>query len=682
MSFNDHSNFWIWVKKLDEIIFDTPLLKSRSQKDLSVLLKKLCALQARGLLGKKKRKLEETLQLIITSKKHALFYYCGGAIIDEAKRDILRNRFKLAGNDGNKILKILVTESFEDLQWCAKNYPAFESYLSKITKSQIDSFEKIAHLEKLFNDRPFAAEGKLKQSIKVLGEWIASSARLKILRIKLLNDLSSMAFDGAREAENFFKDCAIDYIKKLDEFIDIRWILDTYRNEWSIWVLGELINTFLKSVDMEKNIDFWVLYQNDDKNEFVDIKKSEHEYVYGKTGLARDVVVTGDVHGDLHQIVLGLIKQGFCRATGKYFYYDTGYYDKQRKKWGRRIESNMDVKGILSEPVQLEQITIPGCVDNYLFNTEEHEKLYEKAHMEASKMAALKRPGNIIVLPELEIISSSANAVQVLLGDFLDRGKWDVECFYLAADLLDRAPKGLIKVVLANHELALMDPAYLKRPDYYKGRFRDNMANKLKELILNDKVKAVEVEQGVLYSHSFISTEFLSEFKQEVLHMGDGLRVINFFLDTTIKKDFDLYNKNLLILADMINKALKESIANNQDSCIFRNQGPFLARFPDETPCESIQSCFGHTANSDEPVRNIEGKTYKHFCIDFASSYAMRFDKKGDPMYVINRAGELFVVRLKEEIRDLVFVTVDGVADCSMFVDYTIISKSRVQSAA
>ena len=125
-SFNDYPDFWI--KKLDQVIFNTPLLKSRS--DLPILLKKLCALKAQGLLWRKKHELEETLRLIITSKKWGLFDYCNGQgqIRDEAKQKILENRFMFAGNDGNRILEILLTESPQDLI----KFPKLEAYLGKM----------------------------------------------------------------------------------------------------------------------------------------------------------------------------------------------------------------------------------------------------------------------------------------------------------------------------------------------------------------------------------------------------------------------------------------------------------------------------------------------------------------------------------------------------------------------
>ena len=190
-----------------------------------------------------------------------------------------------------------------------------------------------------------------------------------------------------------------------------------------------------------------------------------------------NLLVNTDAHGDLFHLMLPFIKQGLVEITGNCIFYDTGYYDKDKNKYGKIVDS--------------------------------------KKHWDEIFEQDFYNEGELIVLPEIKLKKDLSpeqlkNIVQNL-GDYIDRGMWSDECFYLIAYLLDILPNGSLNVILGNHELMVLFNRL-----YQSGHLTQNIKLKLKELIRERRLKAVDVKNNVMYSHSFISVSFLVKLFGEI----------------------------------------------------------------------------------------------------------------------------------------------------------------------
>ncbi|MBU0650907.1 hypothetical protein KKC59_03250, partial [bacterium] len=332
----------------------------------------------------------------------------------------------------------------------------------------------------------------------------------------------------------------------------------------------------------------------------------------------KNVVRIGDAHGDFHQALFPLVNEGFCALTGDIVYFNT----KTRKRVNKE---NAD--------------------------------------------------SNCVVFPAIEINSDfkNKNMMFQFLGDYGDRGEWTDEIFYFLYDLVGVLEKDYpdmqdcISLVAGNHDF----PGWVTVNPGYNGKNADNYLNAVKDLFERKKMKMCNVVNGVFYSHSFLSIEYLFKLYQAFPEIKE---VIEFFApgigkyETAEKIDFgeikrdDLlygvlftskeYYDNLEKLAEFINDkcrtAIIEQDVKNVSELVLVHSGLLWASLKteernlsvDSRPCPNIQIGHGHTVVDNIPDEmGFDGQVFKRI-LNFDGGASYEFNPEySHPRYV--RDGEL-----------------------------------------
>ncbi|MBU0651137.1 hypothetical protein KKC59_04425, partial [bacterium] len=228
--------------------------------------------------------------------------------------------------------------------------------------------------------------------------------------------------------------------------------------------------------------------------------------------------------------------------------------------------------------------------------------------------------------------------------------------------------------------------------DGYNGSDAEALKKAIKQLLLEKKMTITNAKNGVLYSHSFISIEFLRNFYLRLIDVEsfEGVDVakaknaVSFFLND---KNLDLFTNNiehfkrseltngtlfssleylehLEYLSNAINgyfleKIIKQDKPAQADLDIFEYTGPLWARQdredgPPETPCPNIQQGFGHSVNLNE-LAATKSSPNLPVAIDYDSGAGYAFNLGiSKPKYVIDsgiKDGEigLFVINMNSK---------------------------------
>lgn len=190
-----------------------------------------------------------------------------------------------------------------------------------------------------------------------------------------------------------------------DSFMDDFWINKTLEKDFNGDFRIFNLWTFKRAERLFAKMRFWQKIQQKKLSE-TEIIQERLEGKYPESKNSKKIVAIGDIHGDFHQLIFPLIKEGICKTTGKLFFYDTVNHRRANKE---------EIKNL----------------DDY------------------------------ILLPEINFVRGSEKKYLVqLLGDIVDRGEWTDECWFLVEDLMQRAPKGLIKFVIGNHDASLLNDKY------------------------------------------------------------------------------------------------------------------------------------------------------------------------------------------------------------------------------
>ncbi|MBU0650780.1 metallophosphoesterase [bacterium] len=245
----------------------------------------------------------------------------------------------------------------------------------------------------------------------------------------------------------------------------------------------------------------------------------------------------------------------------------------------------------------------------------------------------------MVIFPEIRIKEEFKNKGTFFqfFGDYIDRGKWSDECFYFLYDLINQpGMTDYISLLIGNH-----DVSWLTGLGYcYGGKNEEHFRKAVEKLVKEDKLKACNEVNGVFYSHSFLSLEFLFDLYKNYGDKNKDLKdVIEFFVrnidfyDSVDEIDFDAitkeefinqtlfalpkYKENLDNLVKEINKLYKQAIVDGiKDSFLFGEQGLVWAdingkgeqnrRFKcNSTPCPNIQMGYGHTVYFDDIPHKI-----------------------------------------------------------------------------
>ncbi len=412
--------------------------------------------------------------------------------------------------------------------------------------------------------------------------------------------------------------------------------------------------TMRRAARLYKSMSFW---QNLQQGSYSD--KIIDEKIKGKfPSMPKKIIGIGDVHGDLNQLIMPLIREGICKVTGSLIFYNT--------KEHRRATT--------AEITNLTHKTIK----------------------------------NYILIPELKITKGieKTHLVQ-MVGDLLDRGEWTDECYFLFEDLVNRAPDGLIQFCIGNHDAPVISNHCLELPGYIYTR-KDEIQSGYKKLISENKVKIINFnpaqsakDGGIIATHTFIEKNFIKllldnldkqsagsydraeanklKEKQASLDLLDYIgnqpkyAKINLLLEKIIASATDYQitftTEELQLFTDFLNDIFKQSFLTDNKKIIrnifwiqTRVKNSFKPHYSTTillvkkcAPGQmvNIPSMYGHIGGKERYTLYIEGYSDKHALrlhMEAESSYGMAAKNEGysDPHYFrVNTNGEVNTIFFK-----------------------------------
>ena len=325
----------------------------------------------------------------------------------------------------------------------------------------------------------------------------------------------------------------------------------------------------------------------------------------------REVTVIGDIHGEVNGIIFPLVSKDLIRLTGNVI----------------------------------------------LWDMKTRQRVYEMST-------------TVVFLPEIEILPEKKEEILQFLGDFVDKGKFTDECIAFL-DYLFKESFGLLRnnlhLVLGNHEFNLLKNGLDIIPTY-NGRNFLLVKEIIRSWISDDILQYSYVENGWLYTHSFISINFLKALYDELDQyktvinpalMEQAKIAINWFLNNKAEEelpeqidvvfyqrpDLDFnseeYKNNIRVLNEILNQLFRSQINRTIDpsvpteftSCIFNSENsPILIRQTPcvFVPCTNIKNGFGHIPLPDNDFFVVyshrRGAFYSKQLVDYdyVLSYGMR----------------------------------------------------------
>ena len=373
---------------------------------------------------------------------------------------------------------------------------------------------------------------------------------------------------------------ALDNLKKLINSLDSVNYSDMYMNLFvSVWNTykeqpGFVINPMVTEIniacegliqrfyekEMSKVAWFW---NNFDKEIFQSsILVPDTEFLPSE---GKDVNIVGDIHGEINGIIFPLVSRDLIHLTGNVILWDL------------------------------------------------------KTRQQAFQMST-----TCVFLPEVQILSGKENEIWQFLGDIVDKGKFTDECIAFLDYLFKKEPRLLnnIHIVFGNHEFNLLTNGGSVIPSY-SGRNFLLVKEIIRSWINEDFLQYSFVANGWLYTHSFVSINFLIKFYKELDELRgvidpdliDRAKIaINWFLNDKAEEglpeqigvalyerpnlDFnsEAYKENINILDRILNQVFIYAFQTEINSCLFDQEiSPMWARQSvNVNPCPNIKNGFGH----------------------------------------------------------------------------------------
>ena len=335
----------------------------------------------------------------------------------------------------------------------------------------------------------------------------------------------------------------------------------------------------------------------------------------------RDVSIISDTHGEINAIIFPLVSRGLIQLTGRVILWD----------------------------------------------------LKIRQEVPANQMST-----TCVFLPEVVVLPESKQEILQFLGDFIDKGKFTDESIAFLDYLFKKDSRLLnnIHIVLGNHEFNLLKSGRSGNSTYNNRNFL-LIRNIFVDWIRQNIMQYSFVENGWLYSHSFVSINFLKRlyfvldnYKKDIdpTLVNQAKETINWFLngkaEETFSGEIDIalyersgldfnseeYKRNLFVLNEILNKIflfrmesmVKDSFNTTPRSILFDLISPVWSRLNHVSqedgfkmvPCPNIKNGYGHTPFSfvffgGRPlmVKRASGGDflYKHSVdYDCAMSYGLR----------------------------------------------------------